>query len=169
MTGEDLRYKSHVIQKTKFEYSSLGKVFNKGLVESDKKGVSKRLGNIRDANEKQLQGIKDEHLKLVKRIKDEKPKLKSLRHQIGKRYKGQLEYFDKPLNMGTAIDNTKLYYQPGNENKDAFNFNKFGSKVDVFQRINTERISLKDAELRLEKFRNLLHLLEKTPARKKFF
>ena len=37
LTGEDLGYKPDVIQKAKFEYSALGKVFNKGLDESDKK------------------------------------------------------------------------------------------------------------------------------------
>ena len=37
LTGEDLGYKPDVIQKAKFEYSPLGKVFNKGLNESDKK------------------------------------------------------------------------------------------------------------------------------------
>ena len=36
-TGEDLGYKPDVIQKAKFEYSPLGKVFNKGWDESDKK------------------------------------------------------------------------------------------------------------------------------------
>ena len=37
LTGEDLGYKPDVIQKAKFEYSPLGKVFNKGLDESEKK------------------------------------------------------------------------------------------------------------------------------------
>ena len=37
LIGEDLGYKPDVIQKAKFEYSALGKVFNKGLDESDKK------------------------------------------------------------------------------------------------------------------------------------
>ena len=42
LTGEDLGYKPDVIQKAKFEYYLLGKVFNKGLDESDKKeGVLK--------------------------------------------------------------------------------------------------------------------------------
>ena len=31
LTDEDLGYKPDVIQKAKFEYSPLGKVFNKGL------------------------------------------------------------------------------------------------------------------------------------------
>ena len=37
LTGEDLGYKPGVAEKAKFEYSPLGKVFNKGLDESDKK------------------------------------------------------------------------------------------------------------------------------------
>ena len=37
LTAEDLGYKPDVIQKAEFEYSPLGKVFNKGLDESDKK------------------------------------------------------------------------------------------------------------------------------------
>ena len=37
LTGEELGYKPDVIQKAKFEYCPLGKVFNKGLDESDKK------------------------------------------------------------------------------------------------------------------------------------
>ena len=31
MNGEDLKYKPGIIEKTKFEYSPLGKVFNKRL------------------------------------------------------------------------------------------------------------------------------------------
>ena len=37
LTGEDLGHKPDVIRKAKFEYSPLGKVFNAGLDESDKK------------------------------------------------------------------------------------------------------------------------------------
>ena len=37
LTGEDLGYKPGVLEKVKFEYSPLGKVFNKGLDENDKK------------------------------------------------------------------------------------------------------------------------------------
>ena len=31
LTGEDLGYKPSVIEKAKFEYSPLGKIFNRGL------------------------------------------------------------------------------------------------------------------------------------------
>ena len=58
LSGEDLGYKPDVIQKAKSEYSLLGKVFNKGLDESDKKeGLLKRLKNIEDKSEKQLEMI----------------------------------------------------------------------------------------------------------------
>ena len=47
LTGEDLGYEPDVIQKTKFEYSPLGRVFKKRLGENDKKEVLlKRLKNI---------------------------------------------------------------------------------------------------------------------------
>ena len=36
LTGEDLKYKPSVIEQAKFEYSSLGNIFNKGLKEDDK-------------------------------------------------------------------------------------------------------------------------------------
>ena len=44
LTGEGLGYKSEVVKQAKFEYSPLGKVFNKGLHEKDKKeGLLRRL------------------------------------------------------------------------------------------------------------------------------
>ena len=71
MTGEDLGYKPDVTQKAKFEYSSLGKVFNKGLDESDKKEVLlKRLKNIESKNEQQLEAIKDQGENQLDAIKD---------------------------------------------------------------------------------------------------
>ena len=52
LTGEDLGLKPSTIEQAKFEYSPLGKVFNKGLSEVDKKeGLFKRLENIKDKNE----------------------------------------------------------------------------------------------------------------------
>ena len=62
LTGEDLGYKPDVASKAKFEYSILGKVFNKGLNKDDKKeGLLKRLKNIEDKNKEQLEEIKDQN------------------------------------------------------------------------------------------------------------
>ena len=50
LTGEDLGVKPSTIEQAKFEYYSLGKLFNKGLSEDDKKeGLFKRLKNIERA------------------------------------------------------------------------------------------------------------------------
>ena len=52
LTGEDLGVKPSTIEQTKFEYSPLGKIFNKGLSEEDKtEGILKGLKNIKDKNE----------------------------------------------------------------------------------------------------------------------
>ena len=50
--------KPSTVEQTKFEYSPLGKIFDKGLDKDDQKeGLFKRLENITDKNEKQLQAI----------------------------------------------------------------------------------------------------------------
>ena len=52
LTGEDLGLKPSTVDQAKFEYSPLGKIFNKGLSEDDKKeGLFKRLKNIENKNE----------------------------------------------------------------------------------------------------------------------
>ena len=51
LTGEDLGLKPSTIEQAKFEYSPLGKIFNNGLSQEDKKeGVLKRLKYIEDKN-----------------------------------------------------------------------------------------------------------------------
>ena len=70
MTGEDLGLKPSTVEQAKFEYSPLGKIFNKGLSEDDQKeGLFKRLENINNKNEEQLQIIKDQGEKQLKELK----------------------------------------------------------------------------------------------------
>ena len=55
LTDEDLGLKPSTVEQARFEHSPLGKVFDKGLTEEDKKeGILKRLRNIEDKSEKQL-------------------------------------------------------------------------------------------------------------------
>ena len=71
LTGEDLGLKPNTIEQARFEYSPLGKIFNKGLDKDDKKeGLFKRLENIKDKNEEQLQAIKDQGEKQLKKLKN---------------------------------------------------------------------------------------------------
>ena len=51
LTKKDLGYKPDAVEKVKFEYSPIGKVFADGLAQEDKSkkvGLSKRLKNIED-------------------------------------------------------------------------------------------------------------------------
>ena len=50
LTGDNLGLKPSTVEEAKLEYSPLGKIFNKGLSEDDKKeGLLKRLENIENA------------------------------------------------------------------------------------------------------------------------
>ena len=74
LAGEDLGLKASTIEQARFEYSPLGKIFNKGLSEDDKKeGLFKRLknieGKIKSENKKESEPIKNE--KQSKIVKDE--------------------------------------------------------------------------------------------------
>ena len=76
LTGEDLRLKPNTIEQARFEFSPLGKIFNKVLDKDDKKeGLFKRLENITNKNEGQLQAIKaqgEEQFKKLKNIEESK-------------------------------------------------------------------------------------------------
>ena len=83
LTGEDLGLKPSSIEQTKFKYSPLGKIFNKGLDKDDKEeGLFKRLKNIENKikgknkkeleptkNEEQLEVLKDESTVVDKKRK----------------------------------------------------------------------------------------------------
>ena len=83
LTGEDLGLRPDTIEQARFEYSPLGKIFNKGLSEDDKKeGLFKRLknieGKIKSENKKESEPIKnEEQSEIVKdesTVADKKPK-----------------------------------------------------------------------------------------------
>ena len=64
-------FKTKSVEQDKFEYSLLGKIFNKGLSKDDKKeALFKRLENIKDKNEGQLQAIRDQGEKQLKELKN---------------------------------------------------------------------------------------------------
>ena len=71
LTVEDLGLKPNTIEQAKFEYSPLGKIFNKELSEDDKKeGLFKRLENVKDKNKEKLQVIKDQGKEQLKEPKN---------------------------------------------------------------------------------------------------
>ena len=73
LTGEDLGLKTSTVEQAKFEYSPLGKFFNKGLKDQDKKeGLLKRLKNIEIKNEEQIKVLKDQSEKqpIISKVKN---------------------------------------------------------------------------------------------------
>ena len=65
LTGQDFGYKPSVVEQAKFDYSPLGKIFNKGLTEEHKKGLLKSVKKIEDKNEELLKEIKNKENKRV--------------------------------------------------------------------------------------------------------
>ena len=115
LTGEDLGYKPSVIEQAKFEYSPLGKIFNKGLSKDDKKeGLFKRLKNIEVKNEKQL----DTNSKSLKSI--------SYFSQLSTKAK---ELFEKIKKEKNDIDPEKFVCVKTDGT--IFNFNKFKNSLDL--------------------------------------
>ena len=70
-TSEDLGLKPSTVKQTKLEYSPLGKIFNKGFSEDDKKErLFKRLENMKDTNLTHLQAIKDQGEQYLRELKN---------------------------------------------------------------------------------------------------
>ena len=75
LTGEDLGLKPSTIEQTKFEYSPLGKIFNKGLDKDDQKeGLFKRLKNIENAQKSKINSKIRKIMKVMKIMKMMKTK-----------------------------------------------------------------------------------------------
>ena len=57
LTGEDLGLKPNTIEQARYEYSSLGKIFNEGLNKDDQEeGLLKRIKNIENAQKGLING-----------------------------------------------------------------------------------------------------------------
>ena len=76
LTDGDLGLKPSTAEQEKFEYSPLGKIFNKGLSEDDKKeGILKRLENIKDKNDELLNTINTTNKASKNKINNQSKKL----------------------------------------------------------------------------------------------
>ena len=68
LTGEDLGLKPSTVEEAKFEYSPLGKIFNKGLDTNDQnEGLFKKLKNIENAQKTTTTKQQNRH-KITKRL-----------------------------------------------------------------------------------------------------
>ena len=155
LTGEDLGYKPDVIQKAKFEYSPLGKVFNKGLDESDKKKrYLERFKNIEDKSEEQLIENKENkqlHIKPVTYILDE---------ELSEEAKNMLTKLD---NKEKTINYKKLSFRRDKNLK--IDFRDYRSLKELFKEIYYRKISIDRAEDKQKEYSILLDALKEYRSR----
>ena len=134
LTGEDLGLKPSTVEQAKFEYSPLGKIFNKGLDKDDKKeGLFKRLKNIEDKNEKLLEAKNE--TKNIKEITDFVDKHLSLEAK---------DLIEEIRVIKKDVDYRKLKIRGGN-NTD-YDFSGYKTLKELFRDLYYKKITLDDAE-----------------------
>ena len=124
MTGEDLGLKPSTVEQAKFEYSSLGKVFNKGLDNKDdqKEGLLKRLKNIEDENKERLKAIENKTAENIREVTD------FVNEPLSLEGKGLIEEIKA---VQKDVDYRKLKIRGGNNF--AYNFSEYKTFIELFR------------------------------------
>ena len=158
LAGEDLGLKPSIIEKAKFEYSPLGKIFNKGLSEDDKKeGLLKKLQNIEDKNEELL------------KIKNKTKNIKEVTDFV----KEPLSLEEKALIAETGViqkdvDYKKLIIRGGNNIM--YDFSDYKTFKELFRNLYYKKMSINDAEMEQNEFDAKFSALKKySPKGQKYF
>ena len=147
LTGEDLGLKPSTVEQAKFEYSPLGKIFNKGLSEDDKKeGLFKRLQNIKDKNEEQLQAIKDQGQKQLKEL-----------IKISKKSEEANNILLDIKKIDAKLDTAELFCTKTDGTK--YHFNTFALPLKLVEKIHNYEITLDETIKNQTKFKTLINKL----------
>ena len=113
LTGEGLDLNPSTVEQTKFEYSRLGKIFNKGLSEDDKKeGLFKRLENVKNKNEELINRFSTTYKASKNKIDNQSEKLiYKANHSFT-----ELKNIDniKKLSLGSMFNIMKEYHKKFN-------------------------------------------------------
>ena len=142
LTGEDLGLKTSTVEQAKFEYSPLGKIFNKGLSEDDKKeGLLKRLKNIEDKNK-----VKNKDIKEVTDFVDQP--LSSEANEL----------IEEIKTIQKNVNNRKLKFKGGNM-KD-YDFSDYKTVKELFRDLYHRNITIDEAERKQDEFNTVLHVLK---------
>ena len=129
LTGEDLNLKPSTVEQAKFEYSPLGKIFNKGLDSDDakKEGLFKWLTNIeksQSSNNNNLSSPRSESSEkiLVSDDKDEDENAKIERDLYQGSIKG-MKGLKLPVEIESKDEKSQMYLE-NNLNKIKNNFSE---------------------------------------------
>ena len=142
LAGDNLGYKPSVLEKAKFEYSPLGRVFNKGLDKEDKKeGLLKRLKNLESKNEEQLREIKDQGKRQLHEIKNKSNDTKVLKaiRFFSNLSQAAKELLDKIKKEKNNINPEKLVC--AHTNRTLYDFNIFKNSLAFASSIYSSKIS----------------------------
>ena len=152
--------KPSTIEQTKFEYSPLGKIFNKGLSEDHKKeGLLKRLKNIEDKNEEQLQAIKDKGEKQLKELKNiNKSKTLKAIGEISRKNDEANEILLDIKKVDETLDNGELVCTKTDGTK--YDFNIFALPLKFTERVYNYKITFDEAKEDQDKLEKLIIRLE---------
>ena len=165
LTGEDLGLKPSTVEQAKFEYSPLGKIFNKGLDKNDQKeGLFKRLKNIENAWKNLIKNDNESiYYTLSSEFDDKDEKYKKQQNKnIDTKSTNIFDYL-KRLSQETkdlmdeikdANDNIDIYKLVFiGSNKKRFNFNTFRVPLNFLSAIYNGKFSLKRHKLIKEIYR----------------
>ena len=155
----NLGLKPSTIEQARFEYSPLGKIFNKWLEKDDKKeGLFKRLENIKDKNDEQLQAIKDQGEKQLKEIKDiDKNKTLKAIDEISKKNDEANKLLSEFKKIDEILDNAELVCTKTDETK--YDINRFSLPLKCIEKIDKYEITLDEAIEKQAKLKELINKL----------
>ena len=147
LTSEDLGLKPITVDQAKFEYSPLGKVFNTGLSEEDKKErLLKRLKNIEDKNKVQNK-VENKDIKEVTDFVDQPLSFEAK------------ELLEEIKTIQKNVNYRKLKIKGGNM-KD-YDFSDYRTFKELFRDLYYRTITIDEAESKQDEFNTVLHLLKK--------
>ena len=151
LTGKDIGLKASTVEQTKFEYSPLGKIFNKGLIEENKKeGLLKRLKNIEDKNK-----VENKDIKEVTDFVDQ-----SLSFEAE-------ELLEEIKTIQKNVNYRKLKIKGNMKNYD---FSDYRTFKELFRDLYYRKFTIDEAESKQDEFNALLHVLKNySPKQDKYF
>ena len=165
LTGEDLGYKPDVFQKAMFEYSPLGKVFNKRLKTDGKnERLLKRLKNIADKTDNQLDLIKGLENKQIDLIRDQKTKQSDPA--------GKIKFTDEKLNklidriFGETEEYTKKDLEYAVSKNSKYNINLYKGLENFAKNKTNGKFLIKKAKKEEDKPWRLIFKMKKKNVKK---
>ena len=154
LTSEDLDIKPSTVEQAKFEYSPLGKTFNKGLSEDDKKeGLLKNLKNIEDKNEQLLE------------IKQQTENIKEITDSVEEPLSPEANALIGEIRAIQKVSNSKkLKIVDGK--KEEHDFTDYKTFNELFRDLYYKKMTINDAQIKQNEFNLKLKDLEIYEARK---